>query len=220
MATQLLPIAISLIFISCTSNDNSRQDKISKRVDTLSKRPQMVNTIDSPFYYKDQVGPTPLKGGYEIDYAEDDSMKYLYLKNGNTLRLLNSRGNYTSYWSLGIVEDDYDDYFVLGHDNGNSCPYSYELIDKKSGTNILGKDIDFCSYTILRGRLFLLYYELEKNNLILFNVATKKREYFKLPNDLPEYLDMSIGKLTTKNLTISYNDFTADSSTKKKIYSR
>jgi hypothetical protein len=226
----LIPFLLLLFFISCNSDNAVKKidpkNELIKSADTLLqkpstvKMPQLVNTLDSPYYYKDQVGPTPLKGGYQLIYAADDSLKYVYLKNGESVQLLKKINN-GSYWYLGTLGEDYDDCFILNHDNGNGCPHSFELFDKKTGENHLGKDTSFCSYLIFKDTLFMIDFDLKKNNLTLFNGSTNRKEYFNLPDDITQYADIELDNLTNKKLTISYSDFLHyEIPTKTKTYNR
>ncbi|MBI3512248.1 MAG: hypothetical protein HY064_16430 [Bacteroidetes bacterium] len=223
--TRTIIFFIFIFFISCNSNDTFQQNAQVKNIDSVKDTAQtkrnsteinpdslyhhlkIINTLDSPYYYKDQVGPTRIKGGYELSYAADDSSRYLFLKNGNSVHLLDKAKNYSgSYYSLGTLGEDHADFFTIIHDNGNGNPSDFEIFDKKTGENILGKDSLYCSSLTFKDTLFLLSYNLEKKNLTLFNVIKRTREYFELPNDLPEAADIQLDKVSNKNLTIIYYD--------------
>src|SRR5882762_3266195 len=123
-----------LIFLTaCNNHETANKLTVPKSYDTLSNGLRIINrTIDSPYYYKDQVATVSLQGGFQVYYAQDDSSYFLYLKKGDTLSLLNKTTNFTSLHHLGNVTEDEKTYFILGHDNGNGSPYSFEFIDKQS----------------------------------------------------------------------------------------
>lgn len=218
---RLLLYALVILIYSCESRHKPASGTPGIPADTLHHTFKWINTLDSPDYYKNQVGPVELKGGYKFLYAADDSMKYIYLAKGDRQYLLNKTPlNEGSFYNLGTVAADEDDYLVVGYDNGNSCPYSYELFSKSTGTNLLGKNILFEDFTTFRDTLFTLYHDVEKGKLVLFNVKTKNEEIFNAPADLPQFLELSIDKLTRNNLAIAYSDFTNPAGKRKRAYSR
>ena len=74
--------------------------------DTLPNGKKLLDNLDSglALYYKEVVGSDTLKGGFITCYGIDDSMKYFYLRKGDTLHLLNNSTRYQSPWSLGTLE--------------------------------------------------------------------------------------------------------------------
>lgn len=195
-------------------------------LDTLPNGKRLLNNIDSSMsmYYKEVVGPDTLSGGYIICYGIDDSTKYFYLKYGDTLYLLNQTPIYTSTWSLGTLEKDFDTFFMTRIDNGNSTPSSYQIFDKKTGHNILGDKFEAISYAYLQDTLFMLYDNWIKNqtadSITLFNTITKRKESYKLPNDLPEPCDVQIEDLSQKNLKVSFTGYIGSSFEKTRTYRR
>ncbi|RZL47845.1 MAG: hypothetical protein EOP00_10750, partial [Pedobacter sp.] len=177
-----------------------------KYYDTLSNGLRVINrTIDSPYYYKDQVGTVSLQGGFQVYYAESDSSYFLYLKKADTLALLNETTNSTSLHHLGNVTEDAKKYFILGHDNGNGSPYSYEFIDKQGRKNPLGYGVEFLDYKSLNETPYLLYSDTMINGrtqLVLFNTDNKRKEFYELKNNLWE---LYIDTLTDKYLTIKFS---------------
>ncbi len=121
------------------------------------------STLDSPWlfrneYYKDAPTNSSLKGGYLIYYVRDSLTNYVYIKRGKNTRLIRSQSNWTSFDNLGKVLEDYESYFLFGHDNGNGCPYTIELIDKISLKNLLGTEMTSLNYDYLP-KNYLLYYD-------------------------------------------------------------
>jgi hypothetical protein len=214
------PLFILLIFTSCISHGPSKKLTNVKSFDTLSNGLQIINTIDSPFYYKDQVATDSLKGNYQVFYAKNDSLYFLYLKHKDTLTLLNKTSQYTSLHYLGNVTADDTTCFILGHDNGNGSPYSYEYIDKQSGKNPLGFGKEFLDIKALNKIAYLLYTDTIINGraqLTLFNTSNKKKEVYELQND---YWELYIDTLTTKYLAIKYTTDRNGDTTRMKKYNR
>ena len=216
-----LQLLILIFLTACNNQDAAKKTTVTKSYDTLSNGLRVINrTIDSPYYYKDQVSTVDLKGGFQIYYAEDDSTYFLYLKNGDTLTLLNNTTNSTSLHYLGNVTEDEKTYFILGHDNGNGSPYSFEFIDKQSHKNPLGYGVEFLDYKKLNGIPYLLYSDTiinGKTKLVLFNTDNKKKEFYELQND---FWELYIDTLTNKHLTIKFTVDRNGDTTKTKMYSR
>lgn len=216
-----LQLLILLFLTACNTQDTSNELIALKFYDTLSNGLKIVNrTIDSPYYYKDQVGTVVLQGGFQVYYAENDSIYFLYLKNVDTLALLNKTTNSTSLHHLGNVTEDAKEYFILGHDNGNGSPYSFEFIDKQSHKNPLGFGVKFLDYKKLHGIPYLLYSDTIINgntNLVLFNTGNKKKEFYELQND---FWELYIDTLTNKHLIIKFSLDRNGDTIGTKIYSR
>jgi hypothetical protein len=224
----LLISIVSVFLISC----NPAEKKISSKIpdipktidilepdlDTLPNGKRLLNNTDSSFsmYYKEVVGSDTLKGGYITCYGIDDSTKYFYLRHGSILHLLNQTPIYTSAWSLGIVEKDFDDFFITTIDNGNGVPQTYQVFDKRTAKNLLGDKVEAWAFEYLGDTLFFLYHNHideythhslsrgEADSIFLYNVQSDKRQGFKLPEKNSEdiiYYD--IKKLTNQSLTIS-----------------
>jgi hypothetical protein len=215
-----LQLFILVFLTACNNQDAVKKSAVLKSYDTLSNGLRILNTIDSPFYYKDQVGTDSLIGNYQVYYAKDDSSYFLYLKHRDSLKLLNKTSQYTSLHYLGNVTGDDTTFFILGHDNGNGSPYSYEYIDKQSGENTLDFGKEFLDFKTLNKTNYLLYSDTiinGKTQLVLFNLGNRKKEYYELKND---YWELSIDTLTTKNLTIKYTLDKNGDTTRTKMYSR
>ena len=217
------PLQLFILFFltACNNQDTSKKLIVQKSYDTLSNGLRIINrTIDSPYYYKDQVGTVSLQGGFQVYYTENDSSYFLYLKKGDTLTLLNETTNSTSLHHLGNVTEDAKKYFILGHDNGNGSPYSYEFIDKQGLKNPLGYGVEFLDYKSLNETPYLLYSDTIINGrtqLALFNTNNKKKEFYELKND---FWELYIDTLTNKYLTIKFTVDRNGDTTKTKMYSR
>lgn len=214
-------LLILLFLTSCTAHDTSNKSNDSKAVDTLSNGLRIINTImDSVHYYKDQVGTDSLLGNCQLVYAENDTTYFLYFKRGDTLNLLNQTDNSTSLHHLGNLVQDTTSFFILGHDQGNGSPYTYEYIDKRTGKNPLGWGTAFLDYKLLNDTPYLLYSDTvinDKTRLTLFNTANKKKEFYDLQDG---YWELFIDTLTSKKLAIKYTTDRNKDSTKVKMYSR
>ncbi|WP_153799414.1 hypothetical protein [Foetidibacter luteolus] len=164
---------------------------------------------------KENVRPyeydTVLKGGYSILLKVDDSLQYLYLKKGNrTIAELSSTSKGMLYKSLGYVGADFTNYFVLVHSFGSGNAHQIELINKKTGANLLKDGAAWIDAD--EKKEFLLYSENEtpnrKDKMILYNVGSGKKYYLRFPNDIfegPQVLyRIESTKLSNKQLVIMY----------------
>ena len=186
-------------------------------LDTLPNGKRLLDNMDSGIvhYYKEVVGTDTLKGGYITCYGIDDSTKYFYLRQGETLHLLNQTPIYTSTWSLGTLEKDFDTFILTRIDNGNGVPYTYQIFDKRTGKNILGDKVEAWNYKYLHDTLFFLYDNHTVNlignyidrkyadSIFLFNSKTGRRQGFRLAKENPtDIIYYDIKSITKKSLTI------------------
>ena len=181
-----------------------------------------------------QTNPTPeiepydfdttLKGGYSISFIVDDSLQYLFLKNGNkTIAELTSTSRGLLYKNLGYVGADFKNYFVLVHSFGSGNPHYIELIKKTTGQNILKRGAAWID--VDEKKEYLLYCDKDipsiKDKMTLYNIKTGQKQLFNFPTDIfnePEILNrISIGKLTDKELVINYD---TEKGARTKKYSR
>lgn len=207
-----------LLYLLAACGRQSASKKQPVAADTLPNGLRIVNTIDSPFYYKDQVTTDSLKGGYRLVYAEDDSFRYVFLQKGEKLSLLDKTEG-GSFYNLGWVDADEEGYIVLAHDQGNSTPFAYEFIDKVSMKNILGYGITIHDWDTLGGQTYFLYNDTlpGSQRMILQNLSTQKREYFSPPEKAYEIL---IDTLTASEMRISYTINMAGDPLRSKTYRR
>ncbi len=230
----LLPLL--LLTLSCNSNktDNAFKPDAAKLVVNNSLTDTNKQSITDSVHSRQQEQQeehqytddfdTALKGGYSISCKVDDSSEYLYLKKRNrTIAELSSMSRGLPYKNLGYIGVDFTHYFVLVHSTSMSNPHQVELIEKTTGRNIIeqwayGIDAD-------EKQEILLYCDKDvpspKDKMILYNVATKRREIFNFPSyvfDEPEILNrIKIKELTNKSLVIAYR---TDNGSKTKTYSR
>lgn len=213
-------LRIILILLIASNCKNSSNDAIGKP-DTLSNGLIILNrTPDSPYHYKDLVCTDSLKGNCQVYYAMNDSLYFLYLKKGDSLYLLNKTTQYTSLHHLGVVAGDEQKCFIIGHDNGNGAPYSYEYIDKQSGNNPLGYGKLLLDMASIGNTMYLLYADTLENakaGLVLFNTDNRWKEYYELK---APYWELHIDTLTTKELGIRYTLNKEGSKLGYKIYHR
>lgn len=215
---------VTVLLLSCfaaCNNQNNAGTKTTSHTDTLSNGLKVIHTnIDSVHYYKDMVDTDSLMNDYQVVYAENDTAYFLYLKHGEALHLLNTTSKYTSLHHLGNVTEDTTDYFILGHDNGNGSPYTYEYIDKKTGKNPLGLGKDFLGLANVQKTDYLLYADTTINKttrLALFNISNQQKEYFEVQAD---YWKLNLDTVTPKKLKITYTLDRNGDSAKTKTYSR
>lgn len=155
-----LPLIIAVLFIaSCSNEPTAHSPQNNEATDTLKKHfGETMYTGKLDDYYKDQVNTEKLKGNYEVYYTTDDSMKYVYLKHDSIVHRLNAVPlNAGSFYNLGVVMGDANDFFFLGHDNGNGAPYYIEVIDKKTGKNKLAHEVVYIEGNYNND--YLVYYD-------------------------------------------------------------
>ncbi len=244
MIRPLVILTIFLSLFSCNINEKKPEAKavgIPKEIDilepdrdTLPNGKRLLDNIDSGMvhYYKEVVGSDTLIGGYISCYGIDDSTKYFYLRHGDTLHLLNQTPMYTSTWSLGTLEKDYNSFFLTRVDNGNGTVATYQIFDKRTGKNILGDKVEAWNYKTYNDSLFFLYDNHTVNyigtyidrkkadSIFLYNAVSGRRQRFKLPKEIPydSYLDLK--KITKNSLTISWVQIMTDDDKKFVTYSR
>jgi hypothetical protein len=228
MIRPLVILTTFVLLFSCDRLEKKPEQlkvvKTSKQIDilepdhdTLPNGKRLLDNLDSGMvhYYKEVVGSDTLKGGYITCYGIDDSIKYFYLRHGDTLHLLNQTPIYTSTHSLGTLEKDFDTFILTTVDNGNGVPFTYQIFDKRTGKNILGDKVEAWNYKYLGDTLFFLYDNHTVNlignyidrkyadSIFLFNSKTGRRQGFRLakenPNDIIYY---DIKSITNKSLTI------------------
>jgi len=226
------PTLVILFFLfSCNSTQNKPKELVptavnnqvkDSRLDTLPNGQQLLDNLDSGmhFYYKEVVGSDTLKGGYITCYGIDDSMKYFYLRHGDTLHLLNKTEKLISTWSLGTLEKDFPDFFITTINNGNGVPETYQVFDKKTAENILGDKVEAWNYKYFDDVLYFLYdnhtvnlidnYHIDRkeaDSIFLYDMRSGRRQGFKLPNKHPtDIIYYDLKKITKTGLTISVTD--------------
>lgn len=209
-----------------TVHSANKIDLLESDHDTLPNGKRLLDNADSGLvlYYKDVVGAKILKGGYLTCYGIDDSAKYFYLRHGDSLYLLNQGSIAESAWRLGTIEKDFPAFFITRIENGNGSPCSYQVFDKKTAKNILGDKMEADSYQILNDTLFVMYTPWENhkrgNTAILLNAKTMSREFYKLPDHLPEFCDIQIGKLSGERVTLAFESYAGDNFKSTKTYIR
>ena len=209
-------------------------DVLEPDLDTLPNGKRLLDNIDSGMvhYYKEVVGSDTLKGGYISCYGIDDSAKYFYLRHGDTLHLLNRTHIYTSSWSLGKLEKDFDSFILTTVDNGNGIPVTYQIFDKQTGKNILGDNFEALNYQTYYDSLFFLYdnhtvnlignyiNRKEADSIFLYNATSGRRQGFKLPKEISydSYIDLK--RITKNELIISWVKIMTDNNERIVKYSR
>lgn len=208
-------------FVSHPPTSSATHRTTALDFDTLPNGQRLLDNKDSSLYihYKEVVGSDTLKGGYVTCYGVDDSLNYFYLRRGDTLHLLNKREKIVGASSLGILEKDFDSFFITAIDNGNGVPSTYQIFDKETADNFLGKNVEALGYQHLGKTLFLLYdnhavrlidnYRIERkyaDSVFLYNVMSKQKKGFKLPEYIPKGSYIELRKLTKNRLTISFRE--------------
>lgn len=227
---------ISIIIFSCNLENKNQQinqnvvaDSAAKKIinfDTLPNGQKFLDNINSStsIYHKEIVGSDTLKGGYITCYGIDDSMRYFYLRNQKEMHLLRKLSLHQSAWALGKLYKDYENFFMTEIDNGNDVPSTYEIFDKKTARNLIGKNIEAHSFNSFNDTLFMLYDILNENkepdSIALFNAFTLKSKSYKLPIDLPEFHNIELLNINKKEFTIKYYKYINSSDEKTKTYVR
>lgn len=189
---------------------NSTGFSIRSQRDTLPNGKLLLDNLDSgmSLYYKEVVGSDTLKGGYITCYGADDSMKYFYLRHGDTLHLLRQQPVNAPAWGLGVLEKDFEEYFLTMIDNGNGVRPTYQLFEKRTGKNMLGNNLEASDYRELGGTLFLLFIEShgpdDRSEIVLFNTKTSKKDFFSVPGQLPDLWQVEIVSLSRNKLTVEF----------------
>jgi hypothetical protein len=214
-------LVCSILFLSC-----GQHSKSSETVGLLPNGKRLLDTYDSAMslYYKEVVGSDTLLDGGITCYGEDDSMRYFYLRKGNLMHQLNQSSLYQSPWSLGILEEEFPEFFLVRIDNGNSSPVSYQVFNKKDGTNRMGEGRMAISLAYWKDSLFLLRYNQanagRRDSLILFNAYSKREEVFPLPESLPEACEIHIIGIDRHSIRFSYESIYGESFEMEKKYRR
>ncbi len=151
---------------------------------------------------------TTLKGGYSLYFATDDSLQYLYLRKGATLKILSTEEINHRSSLLGFVPVDFDDYFVLAHTLHTvhqQDPIICELYDKKKMTIVLKAD-----YISGQGNYLLLHNisSVTGDSMQLYNVVTRQTESFPFPmqdsGDDRLVNAIKIKTIAPGNMTVTY----------------
>lgn len=168
--------------------------------------------------------PTKLKGGYSILYKVDKDLQYLYLRKGRKIiSELSSCSRGLLQKNLGYVGADFTDYFVLVHSFGSGNPHEIELIKKQTGKNLLKNGSAWIDAD--ETKEYLLYSEnavpRKKDKMILLNVKTGKKQYFRFPLDIFDTNGVlnrvNVREITDRQLIIEYDN---GNETKVKKYKR
>lgn len=166
----------------------------------MEQIPKEVTTLTDSYEFD-----TTLSGGYSLSFGTDDSMDHLYLRKANHLTRISSNEKGLPHKNLGFIAFDFLDFFALAHSFGSGNPPSIELIEKKTGKNIIEDgslwiDIDESNQ--------LLLYTVstspdEEGKMILYNINTRKREIFDFPDDVVNQ-PMGLSRIKISEVNINY----------------
>ncbi|MBK6828226.1 MAG: hypothetical protein IPG86_15845 [Chitinophagaceae bacterium] len=210
-----------LLLLSC-----GQKSKSSATVELLPNGKRLLDTYDSAMslYYKEVVGSDTLLDGGITCYGEDDSMRYFYLRKGNEMHLLNQSSVYQSPWSLGVVEEEFSDFFLVRLDNGNSSPVHYQVFNKSDGSNRMGKGRWGISINYWKDSLFLLSHNPVVTNkpdsLVLWNIVSGRQYKSPLPSGLPDDIDFEITAISQHEYRISFTSIRGNEFELEKRYRR
>jgi hypothetical protein len=124
---------------------------------------------------------TLLKGGYRISFRADDSSEHLFLVKGADSKEIAEGTRGMLYKNLGYEAADFDDFFVLVHSYGSGNPHNIELIEKRSGNNILESDAIWIDAN--EGSQILLYTREDTagKKMTLYDVRTHRKLFLDFP---------------------------------------
>lgn len=150
---------------------------------------------------------TALKGGYTIAFRADDTDEYLFLRRGDTIiTKLSDYPRAALYKNLGYKVADFADYFVLVHSFGSGNPHEIELIEKRTGKDILDSDAIWIDANERKG--FLLYGHENSQGMVLYNSNSGKEKKLPYPkgisNDALMLEDMKFIKVSPRELVVRY----------------
>ena len=214
-------LVCSLLFLSC-----GQKRKSSSTVELLPNGKRLLDTYDSAMslYYKEVVGSDTLLDGGITCYGEDDSMRYFYLRKGNEMHLLNQSSVYQSPWSLGVVEEEFSDFFLVRLDNGNSSPVHYQVFNKSDGSNRMGEGRWGISINYWKDSLFLLSHNPVVTNkpdsLVLWNIVSGRQYKSPLPPGLPDDCEFEITAISQQEYRISFTSIRGNEFELQKRYRR
>ncbi len=214
-------LVCSLLFLSC-----GQKRKSSSTVELLPNGKRLLDTYDSSFYiyYKHVVGSDTLLDGGITCYGEDDSMRYFYLRKGNKMQLLNQSSIYASPWSIGVVEEEFQNFFLVRLDNGNSRPGFYQVFNKSDGSNRMGEGRWGISINYWKDSLFLLSHNPVATNkpdsLVLWNIVTGRQYKSPLPSGLPDDIDFEITAISQHEYRVSFTSIMGNEFELEKRYRR
>ncbi len=119
-------------------NNNEHRESIN--VQTDDKRTYLTDSTYLGYDYQ-----TILKSGYNLEYRvyiesnTSDTLQAIFLMNGETvIKELNEGSDYDlPHKNIGYVGSDFDDSFTFIQSFGSGNPHYFQLIDKKSGKELL-----------------------------------------------------------------------------------
>ena len=211
----------SILFLSCKQWNHH-----STSVALLPNGKRFLDTYDSAMqlYYKEVVGSDTLLDGGITCYGEDDSMRYFYLRKGNELHLLNQSSIYQSPWSLGVVEEEFSDFFLVRIDNGNSSPVFYQVFNKSDGSNRMGEGQWGIGVRVWKDSLFLLSISPVPTNkpdsLAFWNMVSRRQQKYPLPATLPDDCEFEIAAISQQEYRISISSIRGNEFELEKRYRR
>lgn len=221
-------VSMVLLVLGCTNSPKKDKEGGDQERDTSGQKgdTSVSMNIQKEDTLSNQVEPydydTTLKGGHNLSFKVDDSLEYLFLRTGSVLKEISSCAKGLPYKNLGYKSGDFTDYFVLAHSFGAGNSTHIELIDKKTGRNILENDAVWIDAD--EPKQLLLYYlenDTKKDELVLYDVKGKQRSYYSLPREIANVPiptnDIRIDTITDAKLVIVYSSNGVE---KKKSYER
>ena len=159
-----------LTIISCQGHKKSRErfgDTVLPAVATNHNRTEVRYDLD-----------TVLKNGYYLKFRIDSDKQSIFLVKGHDIAEIASTSLGLPFRMLGYKISDFPQQFVFGHSNGTGNPVYIELIDKKTGSNLIKQGSIFLDAD--ETNELLLYAEdnfrVKKKNIFLFDAKKNIKE--------------------------------------------
>ena len=173
-----------LAIISCQGHKKSRErfgDTVLPATATNHNRTEVRYDLD-----------TVLKSGYYLKFRIDSDKQSLFLVNGHEIAEIASSSLGLPFRMLGYKISDFPQQFVFGHSNGTGNPVDIELIDKKTGSNLIKQGSIFLDAD--ETNELLLYagdnFRVEKENIFLFDAKKNITRSIVLPSTIRRHSGM------------------------------
>ena len=173
-----------LAIISCQGHKKSKEsfgDKLLPAVATNHNRTEVRYDLD-----------TVLKNGYYLKFRIDSDKQSIFLVKGHDIAEIASTSLGLPFRMLGYKISDFPQQFVFGHSNGTGNPVYIELIDKKTGSNLIKQGSIFLDAD--ETNELLLYAEdnfrVKKKNMFLFDAKKNITRSIILPSTIRRHSGM------------------------------
>lgn len=167
-----------LAIISCRGHKKSKEsfgDTPLPAIATNHNRTEVRYDLD-----------TVLKNGYYLKFRIDSNKQSIFLVNWHEIAKIASTSLGLPFRMLGYKISDFPQQFVFGHSNGSGNPVDIELIDKKTGSNLIKQGSIFLDAD--ETNELLLYagddFRVKKENIFLFDAKKNITRSIILPSTI------------------------------------